>query len=604
MKKYPNRALRNLLLQLRLVSNRDLFLLLLGKVEMMASTDPGAAKFLKTYGPHGWLATPSEWQRSYLHGLPTTSIVVERVHRECKRVWFSYRFNVTFFHFTFLVLSAQDWTANTPLSVAVDKMRVFFKKCAMRRHGIEEDIAVHSMTAQQSAYNDSHRPESVEDAITPTFLATPSCDPRTCEVRCAQCPPTWPCLHSVACGHCLDYGMKNVCAHCHSYPDAPAVDIPYDVAANVNPCFPTYGRVASCTKKAAKNENAGQAANEAETASGDVDEPIDKPSSSGSGLSHGAAGGELPDGASGGPGPSGGPAPPLTDAAPLTPASAPSSSLIVTDLQRKVAEYGRVLEADFAACLGSAPGSPDREADEKRDHWQDTLCASVDKLSLAMKSKKFRLTSGNSCRVMNLVVTKMISSISKETDFSTMNVVAAQPGYINFKAPRKKPTSSAAIPVNMHKQKTGRKFDSSLSRGPLLDSISTLKDKDVSNELWSLLVCWGDDRVKLELEGAEDIDEKSFMAKLHAARVLWTCSTCQAHDLTLATKKFVTCLSCAAKHHSVCAMVTLTTDKHRMDKVPPQWVCQSCPNVPTVTAGKRAVNGPSDAPSAGKRARK
>ena len=91
MKKYPNRALRNLLLQLRLVSNRDLFLLLLGKVEMMASTDPGAAKFLKTYGPHGWLATPSEWQRSYLHGLPTTSIVVERVHRECKRVWFSYR---------------------------------------------------------------------------------------------------------------------------------------------------------------------------------------------------------------------------------------------------------------------------------------------------------------------------------------------------------------------------------------------------------------------------------------------------------------------------------------------------------------------------------
>ena len=86
MKKFTNRDLRNLLLQIRVVSNRDLFHLLLCRIEIMAATDLAAAKFIRSYGNHGWLATPKEWQRSYLHGCPTTSIVVERVHREVKRV--------------------------------------------------------------------------------------------------------------------------------------------------------------------------------------------------------------------------------------------------------------------------------------------------------------------------------------------------------------------------------------------------------------------------------------------------------------------------------------------------------------------------------------
>ena len=78
--------MRNLLLQLRVEPRRDHYHLLMTRVESLVATNPAAAKFYRSYGPDGWLATPKEWQRSFLPGCPITSIAVERVNREVKRV--------------------------------------------------------------------------------------------------------------------------------------------------------------------------------------------------------------------------------------------------------------------------------------------------------------------------------------------------------------------------------------------------------------------------------------------------------------------------------------------------------------------------------------
>ena len=76
----------NLVQNLRIQADHNMFLLIMTQIKNMAEGSKDAASFLANYGEKGTLASPDEWQRSHLLGFPTTSICIERIHREVKRV--------------------------------------------------------------------------------------------------------------------------------------------------------------------------------------------------------------------------------------------------------------------------------------------------------------------------------------------------------------------------------------------------------------------------------------------------------------------------------------------------------------------------------------
>ena len=84
--KVSDKKLMNLIRQLRVTCDRSLVHLILCTIEKMVPSSKGAAYFINSYGPDGSVATPSEWQRSFLKGLPTSSVVIERVHCQVKKV--------------------------------------------------------------------------------------------------------------------------------------------------------------------------------------------------------------------------------------------------------------------------------------------------------------------------------------------------------------------------------------------------------------------------------------------------------------------------------------------------------------------------------------
>ena len=86
VKPLRDKTVSSMIQNLRVQADPELFLLILTQLKNLAQSSAEAATFLKSYGESGKIATPPEWQRSYLPGLPPTSISIERIHREVKRV--------------------------------------------------------------------------------------------------------------------------------------------------------------------------------------------------------------------------------------------------------------------------------------------------------------------------------------------------------------------------------------------------------------------------------------------------------------------------------------------------------------------------------------
>ena len=72
---------------MRLETDVDSFHMRLLRIEKLAEEgDEGAQYFLQYYGYNGVCSSPTEWARAFLLGLPSTSVPLERFHREVKRV--------------------------------------------------------------------------------------------------------------------------------------------------------------------------------------------------------------------------------------------------------------------------------------------------------------------------------------------------------------------------------------------------------------------------------------------------------------------------------------------------------------------------------------
>ena len=72
---------------MRVETNKQKFAVRYLRIEAMANSGhKEAQKFLRVYGHGGTHSSPAEWCRAYVLDFPTSSVSLERHHREIKRV--------------------------------------------------------------------------------------------------------------------------------------------------------------------------------------------------------------------------------------------------------------------------------------------------------------------------------------------------------------------------------------------------------------------------------------------------------------------------------------------------------------------------------------
>ena len=87
VRKVKDKTLLALLRQLRVETNKEKFAVRYLRVEDMANAGHKEAQhFIRVYGHRGTHSSPAEWSRAYVIDFPTSSVSLERHHREIKRV--------------------------------------------------------------------------------------------------------------------------------------------------------------------------------------------------------------------------------------------------------------------------------------------------------------------------------------------------------------------------------------------------------------------------------------------------------------------------------------------------------------------------------------
>ena len=572
----------------------------MSQIEERAATDKAAASFWRNYGPTGWLATVDEWQRSFLAGCPTSSIIIERVHREVKRVS-----NVPKDDFTNTVLSYafQNWPANISLPSAIDRMKDIFAQYERRRHEAANRIGGFRPSAQQAAFSRSHQSSASATDLEVKFKLDPCCQPRSCQVRCRHCPESWPCLHMMVCDRCIEYGLYNSCPHVHFYPtdEVPVPNIPDAVKDLINPQFPSFTRIRrrkrsrkvrkrqACAAAAAASPQAEKTRPLTREASGESSDTTGETTDTADETEDGLQGSEedlavLRNLAAG----AWPPMPPVSEPLPSTsgqnPVSKRSVATQATDcradlLAAELRDCKRALDDDFRQATADEQndnGGVDAEAAAKQSRWQRELATAVEELQKAMASKKFTLTSDNSCRTMTSVVRKMTESVKRGDNFADMGVVAPQVGYIPLKKASHPAPSGAKITANPPKRRSTIQFIDALPGGPVRCAISDAMKAPVSSPAWALLASLSNATVAAAASHLSGDEKTDLLSKVADARAIWHCVSGCANTVELASTKFLTCSVCRQKWHAKCAGVILSKGKDRIERIPTQWQCQNC----------------------------